>query len=169
MPRSERPDMAGYGVTDDSEGLLPWSWAEERLVNSRTYWFVSVNAGGRPHAMPVWGVWMPERERWGMSCATSARKVRNIRDNDQVVVTTDDPASCVSLEGRALRIDGDDLEAMAAVWSDKYHDGTWPKDEMISFVRESASFEVIPERAFGLIETPDQFSKSATRWVWPDL
>ena len=29
-----------------------------------------------------------------------------------------------------------------------------------------AAFEVIPERAFGMIETPEEFSKCATRWLW---
>ena len=79
-PRVERPDMADYGVTDNPEGLLPWSWAEERLVGTRNFWFVTANSVGRPRAIPVWGVWMPDRQRWGAGFASSARKVRNMWD-----------------------------------------------------------------------------------------
>ena len=51
--------MPGYGIAGPSEGtgLLPWAWAEERLSGSRNYWAVTLWPDGRPHAMPVWGVW----------------------------------------------------------------------------------------------------------------
>ena len=37
---SSRPHMPGYGTLgpDQGTGLLPWSWAEERLVRSHDYW-----------------------------------------------------------------------------------------------------------------------------------
>lgn len=49
--------MADYGVATPSWEPLPWSWAAERLMANRNFWVVTVSAGGRPHAMPVWGVW----------------------------------------------------------------------------------------------------------------
>jgi len=105
--------MAGYGVPDDLEGTLPWSWAEERLVSTRNFWFVSANRDGRPHSLPVWGIWLPERQRFGFSSAPSARKVRNIAANDQVVVTTQDSVECVSIEGRAVTVDEAHLRTVA--------------------------------------------------------
>lgn len=158
--------MAGYGVTDDPEGLLSWAWAEERLASTRNFWLVTVNASGRPHSLPVWGIWMPGRQRFGFSCAPTARKVRNLSVNDQVVFTTDDSVECVSVEGRAIALAGDDLVEMATAWADKYHDGTSSKEEMISFAADNAAYAIVPERAFGIIETPEQFSTAATRWVW---
>ena len=58
-PRSGRPHMPGYGILgpDGGTGLLPWSWAEERLRDSRNYWLATVRPDGRPHVMPVWAVW----------------------------------------------------------------------------------------------------------------
>lgn len=53
--------------------------------------------------------------------------------------------------------------AVAEAWADKYHDGIWSRVEMVSAVRDNASFEVIPRRAFGVIETPELFSSAATR------
>jgi hypothetical protein len=48
--------MTDYGVPEELEGTLPWSWAEERLAESRNFWLVTADGNGRPHAMPVWGV-----------------------------------------------------------------------------------------------------------------
>jgi hypothetical protein len=168
QPRVERPDMAGYGVTDDLEGILPWAWAEERLLTCRNFWFVSANGNGRPHSMPIWGIWLPERQRFGLSCAPTARKARNIAANDQVVFTTDNSVECVSVEGRAVPIAGDELTATAEAWADKYDDGAFPKEEMVKFFADGAAYEVVPDRAFGIIETPEQFATAATRWVWDD-
>ena len=112
--------MTGYGVPEDLDGTLPWSWAEERLAESRNFWLVTVNASGRPHSMPVWGVWMPDRERFGFSCAPTARKVRNIAANSQVAVTNDDATRVVSLEGRAEPLDERSLPVMAQGWARRH-------------------------------------------------
>lgn len=168
MPRITRPDMAGYGVPDELEGTLPWSWAEQRLAESRNFWLVTVNASGRPHAMPVWGVWMPSRDRFAFGCAPTARKARNIAANPQVVVTNDDAVHVVSIEGRAERLDDAGLLVMADSYTAKYGDepGLGDKDEMIAFLQENLAFEVVPQRAFGVIETAEDFGPAATKWVW---
>ncbi len=163
--------MAGYGVTEDPEGLLDWSWAEQRLLAERNFWFVTADAEGRPHSMPLWGVWMPERERFGMACDSGSRKARNIEANDRVVVTTTNSVECVSLEGRAVRVEGAETEPLAVAWAEKYCDAEmsnedFSKEQMMEAVLGGAAFEVIPERAFGMIETPEEFSKCATRWLW---
>ncbi len=165
-PRSERPNMPGYGVTDDPTGLLPWEWAEQKLVATRNYWLITADTAGRPHSMPVWGVWMPDSQRWGLGCASTARKTRNMRTNGRVVVTNEDTVECVSVEGRAVEVSGAHADALIETWVEKYHDGTWPRNEMAEFLRAGTTFEVIPERAFGLIERPEEFSTAATRWVW---
>ena len=52
--------MPGYGTLPEGEGggLLPWSWAEERLVRSHDFWLATVTPQGAPHLMPVWAVWI---------------------------------------------------------------------------------------------------------------
>lgn len=167
MPRITRPAMAAYGVpTDDLDGTLSWEWAEARLVETRNFWLVTVSGAGRPHSMPVWGVWMPDVERFGFSCAPGARKARNLAANPRVVVTNDDPVHCLSLEGRAHPLEGTAREAMARAYGEKYGDGDRPVDVMVAFILDNACYEVVPERAFGLIETEEDFSHSATKWVW---
>ena len=168
MPRITRPDMSAYGVPEDLEGTLPWSWAEERLARSRNFWLVTVSDTGRPHAMPVWGVWMPDRERFGFSCAPSARKVRNLAADNRVVVTNDDAGEVVSVEGRAEEITGAALLAMSVRYADKYKDEPMigEPEGMVAFLQENAAYEVSPDRAFGIIETAEEFGTCATKWVW---
>ena len=50
-PEAKRPYMPGYGVggPDEGTGLLPWSWATERLTSSHDYWVATV----RPTAGPT--------------------------------------------------------------------------------------------------------------------
>ena len=97
--------MPGYGVPADPDGLLPWSWAEERLTGCRNYWVVTADASGRPHSMPVWGVWSVEDSVFWFSASHGSRKVRNLSENPQMVVTTDDSREVVSVEGRAHPLD----------------------------------------------------------------
>jgi hypothetical protein len=58
-PHASRPDIPEYGIlpADQGRGLLPWSWAQERLETSRNYWISTTRPDGRPHTTPIWGVW----------------------------------------------------------------------------------------------------------------
>ena len=160
--------MQGYGVPEELDGVLPWSWAEERLVGCQNFFFVTANAHGRPHSMPVWAVWMPDRQKWATSCSETARKLRNVRENPQVVFTTDDSVNVVSVEGRAEIVAGDAAAPAIDAWATKYEplmEGA-TLDDAKEFMRGNGIIEVTPERAFGVIEEPDLFGSAATRWVW---
>jgi nitroimidazol reductase NimA-like FMN-containing flavoprotein (pyridoxamine 5'-phosphate oxidase superfamily) len=154
--------MPDYGVPGDLEGTLDWSWAEDRLNESRNFWLATVDPQCRPHVLPVWGVWY--EHRFWFSAASSAFKVRNIEQNQHVVVTTDDTVNVVSIEGTARRVDG--RRDVAEAWANRYEDDPKKRDELAGFMMSGACFEVTPVKAFGLIETAELFSSSATRWVW---
>ena len=51
-PKASRPYMPGYGILDaqSGKGLLPWSWAVERLSDGHNYWVETTRPDGRPHA-----------------------------------------------------------------------------------------------------------------------
>jgi len=166
MPKVERPAMAAYGVPDELDGLLPWSWADERLAASRNFWVVTASSDARPHALPVWGVWVSQRERFAFSCAPSSRKARNIRGNPQVVVAVDDTVECVSIEGRAQEISGAVADTYVAAYARKYESDPDKQVALADFLRANTIFEVIPERGFGIIEREDEFAQRATRWAW---
>lgn len=162
--------MADYGVPDEPDGLLDWSWASERLERNRNYWVVTASADARPHAMPVWGIWLPERDEFVFSCADQARKARNLRANPQITVTTDDTVEVVVVEGTAAECRTSDIPEVITRWAAKYGEDDTPDAataaQLEEFLADSAAFVVRPTRAFSIIERPDEFGPRATRWVW---
>ena len=164
-PRGERPAMHDYGVDEPGWVPLPWSWAAERLADNRNFWVVTATADGRPHALPVWGVWDDGEHRFAFSCAPTARKARNLRANPAAVVMNDDTVECLSIEGRAHLVDDRDRrETWIARYLEKYV--PFQPDLSAEFLRENLLFEFIPERAFAIIEREDEFATRATRWVF---
>ncbi len=166
--------MADYGVPDELDGVLDWAWASERLERSRNFWVVTASADARPHAMPVWGIWMPADERFAFSCAPNARKARNLRANPRVTITGEDTVEVVVVEGVASEEPADDHPDIVAAWAAKYgageeaqqQDQAASEEQLREFLAGVSLFLVRPERAFGIIERPDDFGPRATRWVW---
>src|SRR5256885_17019072 len=115
-PKATRPYMPGYGVLSETEGtgLLRWSWAETRLMNSRNYWLATVWPERRPHVMPVWGMW--QEDAFWFSSSRGSRKARNLLANKHCVVTTEDAHNPVVVEGVAALVDdGDTLAKVLAL------------------------------------------------------
>src|SRR5438034_9373285 len=100
-PRVTRPVMPdGYGVPEQDDGLLPWNWAVDRLERTRLYWFSTVRADGRPHAMPAWAVWLDGVLYFEGS--QLMRRARNVAANPAIVVHLESADEVVILEGEAL-------------------------------------------------------------------
>jgi general stress protein 26 len=177
-PVITRPHMPGYGTLPATEGtgLLPWSWAQERLVASRNYWMVTVwpvvrgprelaasasefvGLYGRPHAMPVWGMW--HDDAFWFSSSRTSRKAKNLAANPRCVVTTEDALNPVVVEGTAeLLTNPAEIAMLLALENAKYE--TDYKIEMLDPAVNSC-FRVHPKWAFG-IEHGD-FEGSPTRW-----
>jgi len=162
-PIGERPAMGAYGVDTPEWQALPWDWAAERLGSNRNYWVVTVGPDGSPHAMPVWGVWRDDEQRFMFSCAPTARKARNIAANPRVVVAIDDTVECVSLQGLAAPVtERDRIDEWAQRYAAKY--ATDDPQAMAEFVSQHAMFEVTPTTAFAIIERETEFATRATRW-----
>ena len=161
-PRATRPHMPGYGISGPSEGrgLLPWSWAHDRLVASHDFWLASVRPGGRPHLMPVWGVW-DGRALW-FSSAHRSRKARNLAASPWCAVSTDNAYEPVVLEGEAQHVtDPEALRRALDLENAKYE--TAYGAEMTD-PGHNSWFELRPEWAFGLDE--DDFTGTPTRWTF---
>lgn len=157
--------MPDYGVDTPAWTPLPWAWAAERLTGSRNFWVVTASAGGRPHALPVWGVWDDGEARFAFSCGPRSRKARNLAANPQAVVTTEDTVECVSVEGRAAVVGDADRQGR---WIERYLDKYRPVSPGLSaeFLRSNLLVELTPERAFAVIEREEEFATRATRWVF---
>jgi hypothetical protein len=95
---ASRPEIPeSYGVPRGGEGMLPWSHVGERMSASRNYWLATVRPDGRPHSVPVWGVWVEDRLHFGGGRST--RKARNVASNPSVVAHSESGDDVVILEG----------------------------------------------------------------------
>ena len=78
-PKPSRIATPGYGFPKSTKGLLPWSWAEQRLKKSHNYWITTVKPDNSPHTMVVWGLWQDGRLLF--STGSKSRKARNLAQN----------------------------------------------------------------------------------------
>lgn len=162
-PNAGRPHMPGYGVqgADEGTGLLPWSWAVERLTRSHDYWVATNWAGRPPHVMPVWGVWL-EDAVW-FSSGLRARKARNLAADARCTVTTDDAVDPVVLQGTVARVtEAPTMQAFIDAVNAKY-DTSYGLDFLDPEL--TAVYRVDPTWAFGLVQA--DFGGSPTRWTFP--
>jgi hypothetical protein len=154
--RTERPAMPGYGIDPGPEGLLPWSWAVERLTRAHGYWLATTDADGASHIAAVWGVWFLDTVCF--STGGRSRKAVNLTRDPRCSMTTGDPRESIVVRGFAQRItDASPLDRMRAVYRGKYGEG-FPDPA------DSPVFAVVPEVAFGIVEA--DFATSATRWTF---
>ena len=160
---ASRPHMPGYGLKgpDQGTGLLPWSWASERLERSHDYGVATGGPTG-PHLMPVWGVWFDDA-LW-FSSSRASKKARNLTSNPRCSISTDDAQEPVIIEGDGeLVTDDDALLAFVEAVNRKYRT-SYPAEFFIN--RANACFRVRPRWAFALTES--DFTGSPTRWIFPD-
>src|SRR5579862_6668023 len=98
-PKAERPSFAkGYGIGTGTDGMREWKEVTAMLAKAHTYWLGTVRPDGRPHVMPVWGVWMGGAVYFGTD--RNSQKGRNLRANPAVTVHLDGD-DAVIVEGRA--------------------------------------------------------------------
>ena len=161
-PKAERPHMPAYGILQATEGtgLLPWTWAVERLPRSHDYWLATVWPDGRPRVMPVWGVWA-EDALW-FSSAKNSRKARNLAHDPRAVMTTDDPLDPVVLDGLVRLVSEHEKIARFAAWADEKYQTKYGV-EFFDTV-SNGCFRLSPTWAFALRE--GDFTRSPTRWTF---
>jgi hypothetical protein len=154
-PRASRPNMPGYGIVpaDEGDGLLPWSWARERLAAARNYFLATTRPEGGPHVMVVWGLWIDDTFQF--STGKTSRKAKNLAADPRCVVCPGDAEEAVVVEGAAADLTGDAaLARFFAAYEAKYAMDVSTMGEPL--------YVVTPRVVFGQIEKT--FPKSATRW-----
>jgi PPOX class probable F420-dependent enzyme len=159
-PIADRPLMPGYGVLpeDEGSGLLSWAEAARRLAASHDYWVATTRPDGRPHVMPVWGVWL-EGRLW-FSSGRRSRKARNLEADPRCTVTTDDARNPAVLDGTAERVtDTAAIAAFVAAANAKYGGGM-----TVAFQdpEVNGTYAVRPQRVIAI--SGDDFVGSPTRW-----
>jgi Pyridoxamine 5'-phosphate oxidase len=138
---------------------LPWRWAEEQLVDARSYWVTTIGPRGRPHVRPVWAVWIDDSVQF----STGARHAANMVRDPRVTVNLESGDECVIAEGTGVAVTD---EAMRLAFTEAYEfKYDWPMT--LEFV--DVLYVVRPRVVFGWIATDiayeaTLFGATATRW-----
>ncbi|HVT76104.1 MAG TPA: pyridoxamine 5'-phosphate oxidase family protein [Acidimicrobiales bacterium] len=156
-PTASRPDIpAEYAIAppDGGLGLLPWSWADERLRGRHIWWLATTRPNGSPHLMPIWAVWLGDGIAFSTGAATA--KARNIARDARVSIVPERGPQSVIVEGVAEPLDPGRTAEFVAAYKD-----VWDFDPS---GMDSPVFLVRPTRAFGFVDEDNGFTQSATRW-----
>ena len=142
-----------YGLKKN-KSYLPWSHAEERLTKSRNYWICTARPDGRPHSIPVWGLWLEGALYFGT--ARASRKGRNLAHKPAVSVHLESGDDVVILEGEAAEVsDQPTLKKLDAGYRKKYK-------MPLMITPDGVIYCVRPKIA--LSWTEKNFPSDATRW-----
>lgn len=159
IPKPSRPQAAGYGFPETSKGLLPWSWAEQRLKKSHNYWITTVKPDSSPHTMVVWGLWLDGR--FLFSTGSKSRKARNLAENPNCIVCTEHAHEAIIAEGTAEIADLAARRKMLPLYERKYKfDMSAMKDDILSM--KEPVYAVRPRLVFAMWEK--HFQSKSTRW-----
>jgi general stress protein 26 len=145
--------MPGYGLPRGTKGLLPWTWAKQRLEKSHNYWISTTKPDGSPHTMVIWGLWFDGA--FLFSTGNESRKARNLALNPRCVIGTEKANEAVVVEGIVeTTFDPRLRKRFTVLYQKKYQ---W---DMSSF--DDPVYVLRPHLAFGLYEK--DFTGKATRW-----
>jgi len=156
--KSDRPSMPlEYGILGpkSGSGLISWSETTPKIAAARNYWIGTTRPDGRPHAMPVWGLWL--RERFLFSTGRTSRKALNLAHGPLLVVHLESGDDVVILEGTAHEVtDAQLLAEFVEAYDRKYAFRPDPADT------KNVYYALRLERAFAWLES--DFPGGATRW-----
>jgi hypothetical protein len=157
-PTASRPRFApGYGIVAELPDPLPLPWDEvvRWLVDARNYWVVTASPDGRPHAAPVWGLWLDDAVVF--STDESSRKARNLVASPEVVVHLESGDDVCIVEGRVEPLAGREArERFADLYDEKYSYRPDPDSGLVYAVR--------PIAVLAWLER--DFPNTATRFVF---
>lgn len=160
-PEASRPRMFGGHL---QPVMLPWRWAEERLVNARNYWIATTHPEGRPHCRPVWGVWLDDNFYF----STGSLAVGNLAANPEITVHLESGSEVVIVEGVSETVAGGPVtESVVAVYNTKYGWDMNPENLPGPF------YAVRPRIVFGWISDQSgldggaAFHGTTTKWKFP--
>ena len=121
---------------------------------------------GRPHALPVWGVWGDDELRFAFSCGPRSRKAANLAANPQARRRLRGHGRVPVARGPGRRCRRRPAGGVDRSLPRQVH-RRWRRTLSADFLRQNLVFEVVPERALAIIEREDEFATRATRWRFP--
>jgi hypothetical protein len=155
-PPRDRPTFAqGYGIKPDGKGLIAWNDVCAKLAKSHNYWVATSRPDGRPHSMPIWGIWLDGALIFGTD--RNSRKARNLQSQPIAIVHLESGNDAVILECAAREVtDPSEIATIDALYVKKY------KMKLTEAPGVPYIVAMKPRVAFAWQER--DFPVSATRW-----
>ena len=100
-PQPDRPEMPpSFGVGDPDHPFTPIDWSDvvERFAGERNYWIATTRPSGRPHSVPVWGVWA--EDAFHFLTDVESLTAKNIARDPRAAVHLESGDDVVLLDGR---------------------------------------------------------------------
>jgi general stress protein 26 len=88
---------ADYVPKGTKPKFLTWEWVTQRLEDSHNYWICTTRPDGRPHAVPVWGVWVADA--FYFSTDPKSWKAKNLSASPAISVHLESGDEVTILEG----------------------------------------------------------------------
>src|SRR5262249_2701778 len=98
--RPRLPDRHEYNLEPDTP--VPWDEGEQSLISERYFWIVTTRSGGRPHAIPIWAVWLNETLWFASSPETVSAK--NLATTPWALVHVPSGRNPIVIEGTTERL-----------------------------------------------------------------
>ena len=141
--------------------------AISRLRASLIYWIATTRPDGRPHSMPVWGVWVDGALWFG----TYGQKVRNLAHEPYAVAHVESGEDVAIVEGPVERLAFPDAPTtVAAAFREKYVDPTTGEPFQLEAAVESgedaALYVLRPDVGHAWVE--GAYLETQTRWTSGD-
>ncbi len=157
--RRVRPNMPHYGVMpNEVDAMLTWDWVDRQMREARNYWLCSVCGDGRPHSVPVWGVWVEGDLYFGTD--KNSVKARNIARDNRVVMHLDSGDETVIVEGQLVKAQVADplLKKIGERYVEKYvlDPELEETDDLL--------FRLIPKKVMAWLER--DYPATATYWLF---
>lgn len=157
--RRVRPNMPRYGVLpDQTDAMLTWDWVDTQMRQARNFWLSTTCPDGKPHAVPVWGVWV--ESSFFFSTDPLSVKARNIRRDIRVVLHLESGDETLIFEGRLkTSYETDTLQAtINRAYFDKY--GLDPEADSV----DALQYRLLPQKVMAWLET--DYPSTATCWLF---
>jgi nitroimidazol reductase NimA-like FMN-containing flavoprotein (pyridoxamine 5'-phosphate oxidase superfamily) len=155
-PKADRPLFAkGYAIHAGTKGVVAWKDVVARLERSKNYWIATTRPDGRPHVMPVWGVWLNGAVCFGTD--RNSRKARNLLANPAATLNLESGDDVVIIEGTVREItDAKEIARIDVLYAKKY------KMKLTDAPGVPFIVAIEPRVVFAWHER--NFPESATRW-----
>ena len=158
--RPQFPDEYGFTTVVDQPGArLPWETVHGWLASARSYWIATTRPDGRPHTVPVWGLWLDDAILFSTGATTVT--ARNLAVEPRAVIHLESGDHVAIAEGVVVPVaDRSILVRFAQAYERKYDWAVDPDEP------PGPIFTLAPRMVLAW-NTDEKLNETGTRWVFP--